>query len=286
VSKCVKQFEEQVAQLKVYALTFGFPNVIEACEKYLIQMNSEISAYHKLWEHIERCDKVFSEYREMTWGHINTMEMEDDIKKLRKHLIDLKGIDKRSNVFQGIQEDLKRWATFLPLLSELKDPSMITEDHRHWIKMKSLVRKEFEVDDGLTLQTIWDLKLFDFKDGIEEITDQSKQELKMEKALNVIINFWKTIEFELVQHKSTTIRTLKLAEENFEMLEEHQLQINNMLLSKFIGFYEKAVEKWKQDLGSVYDVVQLLSDVQKTWSFLENLFIQSEEVKKELPKES
>ncbi len=36
-------------------------------------------------------------------------------------------------------------------------------------------------------------------------------------------------------------------------------------------------------MGSVYDVVQLLSDVQKTWSFLENLFIHSEEVKKELP---
>jgi len=36
----------------------------------------------------------------------------------------------------------------------------------------------------------------------------------------------------------------------------------------------------------VYDVVQLLFEVQKTWSFLENLFIQSEEVKKELPRES
>ena len=56
-----------------------------------------------------------------------------------------------------------------------------------------------------------------------------------------------------------------------------------MLLSKFVAFFEKTFEKWKQDLGSVYDVVQLLSDVQKTWSFLENLFIHSEEVKKELP---
>ncbi len=56
-----------------------------------------------------------------------------------------------------------------------------------------------------------------------------------------------------------------------------------MLLSKFVAFFEKTFEIWKQDLGSVYDVVQLLSDVQKTWSFLENLFIHSEEVKKELP---
>jgi len=59
-----------------------------------------------------------------------------------------------------------------------------------------------------------------------------------------------------------------------------------MLLSKFIGFFEKDVEKWKQDLGSLYDVIGLLTDVQKTWSFLENLFIHSEEVKKELPNES
>jgi len=41
-----------------------------------------------------------------------------------------------------------------------------------------------------------------------------------------------------------------------------------MLLSKFVAFFEKQFEQWKQDLGSIYDVVQLLSDVQKTWSFL------------------
>lgn len=59
-----------------------------------------------------------------------------------------------------------------------------------------------------------------------------------------------------------------------------------MLLSKYIAYFEKIVEKWKSDLGAIYDVIQLLSDVQKTWSFLENLFIGSEEVKKELPNES
>jgi len=73
----------------------------------------------------------------------------------------------------------------------------------------------------LELKTIWDLKLFDFKDGIEDITDQSKQELKMEKALNIIINFWKDIEFNLIQHKTTDIYTLKMADDNFEILEDH-----------------------------------------------------------------
>lgn len=59
-----------------------------------------------------------------------------------------------------------------------------------------------------------------------------------------------------------------------------------MLLSKYVGYFEKLVETWKQDLGSIYDVVQLLIEVQKSWSFLENLFIGSQEVQRELPNES
>lgn len=43
----------------------------------------------------------------------------------------------------------------------------------------------------------------------------------MEKNLKKIIDFWKDIEFELIQHKNTNIHTLKLSEENFEALEDH-----------------------------------------------------------------
>jgi dynein heavy chain len=54
--------------------------------------------------------------------------MEEEIKGLRKFLTDMRNIDKRSNVFVGINEDLRKWSTFLPLLTELKDPSMTTPD--------------------------------------------------------------------------------------------------------------------------------------------------------------
>lgn len=97
--------------------------------------------------------------------------MEDEIKKLKKGLLDQKSIDRRASAFLGINEELKRWSTFLPLLGELKDPSMDVEDGRHWRKLKDIVKQDFEVDDNLELKTVWDLKLFDFKDGIEDITD-------------------------------------------------------------------------------------------------------------------
>lgn len=69
--------------------------------------------------------------------------MEDEVKTLRKNLMDIKGVDRKSNTFMGINEDIKKWATFMPLLTEMKDPSMLVEDGRHWAKVKSLVKKEF-----------------------------------------------------------------------------------------------------------------------------------------------
>jgi len=76
----------------------------------------------------------------MKWGNVNTNDMEDEIKKLKKTLLDQKSIDRRANAFVGINEDIKRWGTFLPLLGELKDPSMEVEDGRHWKKLKDIVK--------------------------------------------------------------------------------------------------------------------------------------------------
>jgi hypothetical protein len=31
--------------------------------------------------------------------------------------------------------------------------------------------------------------------------------------------------------------------------------VNNMLLSKYVAYFEKIIEAWKMDLGAIYDVV-------------------------------
>lgn len=49
--------------------------------------------------------------------------------------MDLKGIDKKSNVFLGIMDEIKKWTAFLPLCAEMRHPSMETEDSRHWKKI-------------------------------------------------------------------------------------------------------------------------------------------------------
>lgn len=103
-----------------------------------------------------------------------------------------------------------------------------------------------------------------------------------------IESMWKGVDWQRVplELKDMTLDTLKIDDESAEVLEEHQLLIQNIASSKFMSYFEEKVVHWQKGLSAVNDTVSSLAEVQKTWSFLINLFIYSEEVKKELPDES
>ena len=136
------------------------------------------------------------------------------------------------------------------------------------------------------MRDIWNLKLTNIAEDVEEICDQAMQEARMEKQLHDIQEFWKDIKFDFQQYKNTNVQMLRLSEENFETLEENQTIVTAMFSSRYLATFEDKVNHWNKSLAAIAEVVLLCGEVQRTWSFLENLFIHSEEVKKELPKQS
>ena len=71
-----------------------------------------------------------------------------------------------------------------------------------------------------------------------------------------------------------------------ETLEENQVQLQNMMTSKFIGFFLDAISKWQKTLCIVDQVITLWFDVQRTWSHLESIFVGSEDIRLQLPEDS
>ncbi len=130
------------------------------------------------------------------------------------------------------------------------------------------------------------MELGKISDDVEEITDQANQEAKMEKTLEKIEETWEKIEFVFTQHKGSDVQMLRLDEVDFEQLEENQTQVNGMFSSRYLATFEDKCVKWQKALAAISEVVLLCGEVQRNWSFLEQLFIHSAEVKKELPKES
>lgn len=117
----------------------------------------------KLWEHIKKCQDQFDQFLKLTWTSLDLNQMEEDVKKMRQGLQTIKIADRKCNSFTGITEEIKKWSIFIPLISDLKHESMVTEDNRHWKKVRTTVNREFEVDKNLTLKLLWELRLFAYK---------------------------------------------------------------------------------------------------------------------------
>lgn len=171
----------------------------------------------QLWDQNEIALNSFSGYMEAKWIDTNPFDMEEEVKKQQKILKEIK-VDKKCNAYLGIMDEIKKWLIFLPLISELRDEAMRP---RHWKAIKDKVQKEFEVNEKLYLKDVFNLNLNKYQEDVEEITDQARQEAKMEKTLLKLEDTWKDIIFEFNAHKDSDIRLIKLSEENFEMLEEN-----------------------------------------------------------------
>ena len=98
-------------------------------------------------------------------------------KNLGNALKTLKGVDRRCDAYVKITKAIANWNVFLPIISDLKEKYMETEDGRHWKKVKDEVANEkdgkggeFEINDELILDTIYELNMFNHKDNLEEIT--------------------------------------------------------------------------------------------------------------------
>ena len=59
-----------------------------------------------------------------------------------------------------------------------------------------------------------------------------------------------------------------------------------MLASRFVVQFQEEVDNWQKQLANVADAFVFIGEIQRTWSYLEPLFIGSEEVKRELPEDA
>ena len=64
------------------------------------------------------------------------------------------------------------------------------------------------------------------------------------------------------------------------MLEDNQVLVQGMMANRYMATFRDAVIGWNRKLMAVADVVSLLAEIQRTWAYLESLFIAREEVKR------
>ncbi|XP_013396327.1 dynein beta chain, ciliary isoform X2 [Lingula anatina] len=251
--------------------------------KQLKQCRKEICMLKQLWDYVYIVRTSFDDWKTTPWVEINVEQMDMDCKRFAK---DIRGLDKEMrawDTYSGVEGTVKNMLTSLRAVSELQNPAI---RERHWQQLMQATGVKFVMDEDTTLSDLLSLNLHNFEDEVRNIVDKAVKEMSMEKVLKELDVTWATMEFEHQKHNRTGITLLVTTEELIETLEDNQVQLQNMLTSKYIAHFLEEVSGWQKKLSTADQVITIWMEVQRTWSHLESIFIGSEDIRNQLPEDS
>ncbi|CAH8610943.1 unnamed protein product [Heterobilharzia americana] len=274
------QLEIEMANLLTSASLFEV-NVPEF--KQIKQCRKELKLLKTLWDYINLIQTSIHDWTLSSWRAVNVEQLDLDCKKFAK---DLRSLDKEMrawDAYVGIEDKVKNMLTSLRAVSELQNPAI---RDRHWIQLMKATGVRFEMSEETTLMNLLSLNLHHFEDEVRNLVDKSVKEMTMEKVLKELHTTWSQMTFEQDIHPRTNLALLKASEELIETLEENQVQLQNMMTSKYIAYFLDDVSAWQKKLSTADQVITIWFEVQRTWSYLESIFIGSEDIRKQLPQDS
>lgn len=64
------------------------------------------------------------------------------------------------------------------------------------------------------------------------------------------------------------------------------MQLQNILMSKYVEFFSVEVSRWQKKLMLADMVISLWHEVQQTWTHLQSIFANSEDIRNQLPEDA
>ncbi|KAH0788142.1 Dynein heavy chain family protein [Histomonas meleagridis] len=252
--------------------------------KNLTLMKSDLNLLKSVWEIYHEIDSELSKWKDTLWSEIDVAllsnECENYIKRIRK--IEKKA--KEWNVYEGLDKLIKEVSSVLPLMDQLHNDKL---RGRHWEKLEQITGINFQKSVNLKLRDILNKDLNRYSEDITEIVDGANNEVRMEVQLTNIEKTWANMNFEYKPMESfPELDVLYVQDELIQSLEENQVAIQNYLSYKNISFFKNTLTDWQNKLMNVDRVITLWVDVQYHWTHLRPIFIGSEDIRKQLPKQS
>ena len=272
---------------------FELEGQIDISRTHVNEMRHDLKAMSSLWDVADKLELFINDTKEQVWSSVDLESIEQATKA---HLKQVKGLDKClqwSDAYQSLDKICKDFLATVPLIVLLRSKCIRP---RHWQSLKKATgAKDFippcDDNENMSLGDLLAINLLANSNDMEEVCDQAAKEDKMETTLQQISDRWSSIDLIMTPHHKIDgdleedVPLLSIGEDEFELLENDQLVVQGMMASRYLAQFESEVNDWQKALFNVNEVFLLIGDIQRTWSYLEPLFIHSDEVKRELPED-
>ena len=273
-----KEEEMEVLSSKAGLFEVNIPEFkqLKTCRKELVLVK-------QVWDLANIVNSSIDEWKMTAWKGINVEAMENSCKAFGKQIRLMDKEVRAWDVFTGLDSTVRNMLVSFQVIVQLQDKSV---RDRHWYQLMQLCKVKFVMNDETTLESLLKLNLHAFADEVGGIVEKARKEMTMEKTLDELAKIWGEYNFDYDEHSRTGIKLLRSDEELVETLEENQVQIQGMITNKYIGHFLEEVSKWSKKLSITDSVMNIMFEVQRTWSHLESIFIGSDDIRKQLPADS
>ncbi|NWY63744.1 DYH9 protein, partial [Erithacus rubecula] len=276
----IKQMESAMTSIYESA---GLFEVVVPEYKQLKQCRKELCLLKELWDMISLVNSSLDDWQSTRWVDINVENMDVECRKFAREIRSLDKEMRPWDAFSGLDSKVKNTLTALKAVAELQNPAI---RERHWKQLMQATGVRFVMGSDTTLADLLRLNLHEFEGEVHGIVDKAVREMSMEKVLKELRVTWSSRQFQYEPHPRTSIPLLKPDEELIETLEDNQVQLQNLMSSKYIAFFLEEVSAWQRKLSTADSVISLWLEVQRTWSHLESIFIGSGDIRAQLPQDS
>lgn len=185
--------------------------------------------------------------------------------------------------YNRLETLIKNMLSSLPLVNSLRSPAM---RDRHWMKLMKITGSSIKIDSNFCLSDFLALNLHKFNDEVGITVETANKEQIIEQTLAKIELSWEAICLSFQVHEETGVDLLKPNDLLTEMLEEHQVQLQNIMASRFVAHFQEQVESWQRILANVESVLSVWIAVQRGWSRLVSIFLDSPDIREKLPEDT
>eukprot|EP00798_Chlamydomonas_sp_ICE-L_P021926 gene21926-28972_t len=267
------------ADLKAGMDIFNIPSPsykdVQAIEK-------DLDFLEKIWGYVKEWQGLYSTWKDGAFAEIKIEEMEEAAIRIGKNVVKLGRDIKQWPVWSWIKDIIDAFKRTMPLITDLRNPSM---RERHWEQLMTEIGTKFDpFSPTFSLDSVVQLRLDQHAEFIAELSVNSMKELAMENNIKTIAEAWNSLDLDLTEYKQTY--KLRSTEDVFVALEENTVMLSTMKASKFFVTFEKDIVFWEKTLSHISEAIEIIQAVQRNWMYLENIFIGSEDIRKQLPQES
>lgn len=259
----------------------------------------EIVSYPELAEvddHIKKLSDIYDVYNQhmhnlnafsnMLWEDIdvsNISNLTDGVKHQLRKLKDLRDMP----VYQLVEQRIQSFDDSLPLIRDLRSNAL---RKRHWDQIMQVTGYNFEQDPkSFTVSNLFEMRLDNYTDSIQEIVAGATKELKIEEELKKLQEVWREQRLTLHQYnRGNEDRgyVIKNVEDITALLEEWGTNLQSMLGAPFVKPFYEDVRQWEAKLTRVSEVIEEWMHVQRKWIYLEAIFVGSDDIRHQLPEQA